>query len=107
MNRWVRAAGLISPRTGKPLHLTPRRLRYTLATEMAREGASRHKIADVLDHTDLQNVEVYIEAASYIVTQINGERNGLIVEMTTHAFRHWVTTQAAIGGIDDALLARW
>lgn len=70
MNRWVRAARLISPRTGKPLHLTPRRLRYTLATEMAREGASRHRIADVLDHTDLQNVEVYIEASSYIVTQV-------------------------------------
>ncbi len=73
MNRWARAAGLISPRTGMPLRVTPRRFRYTLATEMAREGASRHKIAEVLDHTDLQNVEVYIEASSYIVTQV-GER---------------------------------
>ncbi len=35
------------------------------------------------------------------------ERNGRIVEMTSHGFRHWVTTQAAIGGVDDALLARW
>ncbi|MBV9599784.1 MAG: site-specific integrase [Chloroflexi bacterium] len=73
MNRCVRAAGVISPRTNKLLHLRPRRLRYTLATEMAREGASRHRIADVLDHTDLQNVEVYIEASSYIVMQV-GDR---------------------------------
>src|SRR5947209_19934 len=47
LRRWVRAACIISPRTGRPLRLSPRRLRYTLATEMAREGASRHKIADV------------------------------------------------------------
>ena len=73
INRWARAADLYSPRTGKPLQLNARRFRYTLATEMAREGASRHKIADVLDHTDLQNVEVYIEASSYIVTQV-GDR---------------------------------
>ncbi|HLZ28941.1 MAG TPA: site-specific integrase [Chloroflexota bacterium] len=70
MRDWVRSAGLVSPRTGLPLHLTPRRFRYTLATEMAREGASRHKIADLLDHSDLQNVEVYIEASSYIASQV-------------------------------------
>ncbi len=27
--------------------------------------------------------------------------------MTSHAFRHWVTTQAAAVGVDDATLARW
>ena len=70
LRRWVRAAELISPRTKRPLLLSPRRLRYTLATEMAREGASRHKIADVLDHSDLQNVEVYIEASSYVARQV-------------------------------------
>ena len=42
---WATEAGLVSPRTRKTLHLTPRRLRYTLATQMAREGASREKIA--------------------------------------------------------------
>jgi hypothetical protein len=34
---------------------------------MAREGASPEKIASVLDHTDLQNVEVYVETSSYIL----------------------------------------
>jgi integrase len=70
LQRWVKAANLISPRTGQLLRLSPRRLRYTLATQMAAEGASRHKIADVLDHTDLQNVEVYIEASSSMARQV-------------------------------------
>lgn len=70
LQRWVKAANLISPRTGRLLRLSPRRLRYTLATQMAAEGASRHKIADVLDHTDLQNVEVYIEASSNMARQV-------------------------------------
>ncbi len=38
MARFVTAARVISPRTRSLLHLTPRRLRSTLATEMAREG---------------------------------------------------------------------
>ncbi len=70
MVRFATAARLMSPRTRSPLHLTPRRFRSTLATEMAREGASRERIAEVLDHTDLQNVNVYIEAASYVVDQL-------------------------------------
>lgn len=70
MARFVTAAQLTSARTRSQLHLTPRRFRSTLATEMAREGASRERIAEVLDHTDLQNVDVYIEAASYIVDQL-------------------------------------
>ena len=73
MARFVTAARLISPRTRSPLHLTPRRFRSALATEMAREGASRERIAEVLDHTDLQNVDVYIEAAAFVVDQV-GER---------------------------------
>ena len=35
------------------------------------------------------------------------EANGSLVRMTSHAFRHWVTTQAAAVGVDDATLARW
>jgi integrase len=73
LNRFATAAHLVSPRTRSRLHLTARRFRFTLATEMAREGASRARIAEVLDHTDLQNVNVYVEAASYVVDQM-GER---------------------------------
>lgn len=86
MTRFVTAAHLRSARTGSQLHLTPRRFRSTLATEMAREGASQEKIAEVLDHTDLQNVHVYIEAASYVVDQL-GERFDQVFDPLLQRFR--------------------
>lgn len=70
MRRWVADTQLISPRTGEHLHLHARRFRYTLATHLAEEGASRFHIAEILDHTDLQNVEVYVATSSRIVDQI-------------------------------------
>jgi integrase len=66
MHRFVKAAELKSPRTGALLNLHPRRFRYTLATYMAEEGASKFHIAEVLDHTDLQCVNVYVETVSSI-----------------------------------------
>jgi integrase len=86
MARFATAARLISPRTRSQLHLTPRRFRSTLATEMAREGASRERIAEVLDHTDLQNVDVYVEAASYVVDQL-GEQFDRIFDPLLQRFR--------------------
>jgi len=86
MTRFVTATQLRSARTGSQIHLTPRRFRSTLATEMAREGASRERIAEVLDHTDLQNVHVYIEAASYVVDQL-GERFDQVFAPLLHRFR--------------------
>jgi integrase len=72
MKRFATEGDLISPRTGLRLKLFSRRFRYTLGTEMAREGASPEKIAGVLDHTDLQNVDVYIETSSYVIDQLVG-----------------------------------
>ncbi|MFD2262593.1 site-specific integrase [Lacibacterium aquatile] len=62
---------VISPRTGKPLHVSPRRLRYTFATRLVREGASQVVVADALDHTDLQNVQVYFDLKSDIVEKLD------------------------------------
>lgn len=67
---WVHEAGIISPRTGEPLKANPSRFRYTLATEAARDGASRLDIAHLLFHKDLQNVEVYFDAAGTVMDQI-------------------------------------
>lgn len=66
MRRFSKAAGLISPRTGKPLMITARRFRFSIATHMAEEGASLFHIAEVLDHSDTQNVRVYVETSSSI-----------------------------------------
>lgn len=70
MGRFARDADLVSPRTGKRLQLHPRRFRYTLATHLAAEGASRFHIAEVLDHTDLQNVDVYVETTPAIIEPV-------------------------------------
>jgi integrase len=70
MRQFVTHAGIISPRTGEPLQVTARRFRYTLATHLAAEGASKFHIAEVLDHTDLQNVEVYVETTPAITDQV-------------------------------------
>jgi integrase len=56
--------------TGSPLRVSPRRFRYTLATHMAEEGASKYHIAEILDHIDLQNVNVYVETVSSIAAAV-------------------------------------
>jgi hypothetical protein len=100
LKRFATAADLVSPRTRSRLHLTARRFRFTLATEMAREGASRARIAEVLDHSDLQNVNVYIEAASYVVDQL-GERFDLVFDPLLQRFRGKIVNAADRPAFDD------
>lgn len=42
-------------------HVNPRRLRYTFATRLVLSGVSKERLADLLDHTDLQHVQVYYD----------------------------------------------
>ena len=70
MKHFSKAAGLVSPRTGKMLLITARRFRFSIATHMAEEGASLFHIAEVLDHSDTQNVRVYVETASSITDPV-------------------------------------
>ena len=70
MRRFAKAANLISPVTSTLLKLYPRRFRYTLATYMAEEGASKYHIAEILDHTDLQHAHVYVETVSSIAESV-------------------------------------
>jgi integrase len=100
LKRFATAADLVSPRTRSRLHLTARRFRFTLATEMAREGASRARIAEVLDHTDLQNVNVYIEAASYVVDQL-GERFDEVLDPLLQRFRGKIVDSADRQALDN------
>lgn len=62
---------IISPITGEILHLSTRRLRYTLATSLAAEGISKRELARILDHTDTQHVLVYFELAGNIVEHLD------------------------------------
>jgi hypothetical protein len=53
---------LISPRTGKPLHVTSNRIRHTGATRLAFNGVSRDLISEILEHDDPTSCQAYIDA---------------------------------------------
>ena len=73
--RLVVAAGekinVISERSGISLHLNPNRFRYTLGTNLAREGKGEYVIAEALDHSDIQNAGVYVKNLPDIVERID------------------------------------
>jgi len=50
--------------------MNARRFRFSIATHMAEEGASLFHIAEILDHSDTQNVRVYVETASSIADPV-------------------------------------
>lgn len=62
---------LRSPLTGKVMHLTPRRFRYTVGTIYASMGMPKRELAARLDHTDLQNVEVYYSILTSMRTTLD------------------------------------
>ncbi len=70
MRRFVKAAGIVSSHTQMMLSMTPRRFRTSLATHLAAQGASNFHIAEILDHTDLQNVRVYTQTVPSIADQV-------------------------------------
>jgi hypothetical protein len=73
-NQHIRRAVLklgAKSRTGEPLSITSRRLRYTLATRMVASGASRYAVAHALDHSDLQSVPVYFDVDENIVDNLD------------------------------------
>lgn len=65
------AIKLISERTGQPIRLNAYRFRYTLGTNLAREGRREFIIAEALDHSDTQHVGVYVKNIPDIVRHIN------------------------------------
>lgn len=60
-----------SERTGEYLRISSVRFRRTFATRAAIEGHGELVIAELLDHSDTQNVGVYIEARPEIVERID------------------------------------
>lgn len=57
----VKAARITSERTGELMALVATRFRYTKGTRAAREGFGQMVIAELLDHTDTQNVDIYTQ----------------------------------------------
>lgn len=71
LERILRNLSVMSERTGKLLHITTTRFRRTLLTRAAMEGHGELILAELADHTDTQNVGVYIEARPEIVERID------------------------------------
>ena len=59
LTRGLGELNVLSARTGARLHINPRRCRYTLATRAARQGYGPVVIAELVDHSDVQNVKIY------------------------------------------------
>ncbi|MEW5976417.1 MAG: site-specific integrase [Acidobacteriota bacterium] len=69
--RFALHARILSPRTGQHLHLFPYRLRYTLATRLAAQGAPAQVIAELLDHSGTDDVLVYIRSTPNITDYLD------------------------------------
>lgn len=67
----ARVANINSERTGKAIEITSYRFRYTMGTRAAREGFGIMVIAELLDHSDTQNANVYIENIPEYAERIN------------------------------------
>lgn len=63
-----------SERTGDHIHISATRFRRTLGTRAAQEGHGELVIAELLDHSDTQNVGVYASACKGSVTLISSTR---------------------------------
>ncbi|WP_184415255.1 site-specific integrase [Rhodocyclus tenuis] len=81
---FVRRHKITSPITGELLHINPRRMRYTFATDMVDMGISKAELAVALGHSDTQSVRVYYDIGSRIVPHLkNASAGGIepILEM--------------------------
>ncbi|MBA1245071.1 site-specific integrase [Pseudomonas japonica] len=65
------ALRVYSERTGEPIRISSKRLRHTVATSAAREGHGELIIAELLDHSDTQNVGIYVKATPEIIERID------------------------------------
>lgn len=75
----------MSERTGERIHLTSKRFRYTLGTDLNREGAGVGVIAAALDHSDHQNSGVYVESIGENATRLN-QKIGKLLAPLAQAF---------------------
>jgi hypothetical protein len=65
------AASIISPRTGKLLHISPLRLRHTFGTRHSEQGTPAKLLAELLDHSYQVSSMYYVRSTSNIVDHLN------------------------------------
>ncbi|HBA5837568.1 TPA: phage integrase family protein, partial [Escherichia coli] len=67
----VNNGNVISNRTGAILNITPRRLRYTIATMLSKDGYNDNIIAELLDHSSTSSIGIYIKNIADSVERID------------------------------------
>jgi integrase len=65
------AADIVSPRTQKILGLSALRFRHTFGTRLAEQGTPAKLIAEMLDHSQMSSVLVYIKSTSSLVERLD------------------------------------
>lgn len=71
LQRCARASTARSERTGEFIRLSATRFRHTRGTKLRREGFGPFVIAELLDHSDIQNVRVYTDNTAQEAVVIN------------------------------------
>ncbi len=71
LRRCARASTARSERTGEFIRLSATRFRHTRGTKLRREGFGPFVIAELLDHSDIQNVKVYTDNTAQEAVVIN------------------------------------
>ena len=71
LKRCARASTARSERTGEFVRLSATRFRHTRGTKLRREGFGPFVIAELLDHSDVQNVRVYTDNTAQEAVVIN------------------------------------
>lgn len=70
-----------SERTGEQIHLTPQRFRYSLGSDLDREGYGIGIIAAALDHQDNQNAGVYIGISEAMAHRLDAKIGPLLAPL--------------------------
>lgn len=99
----ARVISVVSERTGEVMHLTSKRFRSTMGSDLAREGAGVGVIAAALDHSDYQNAGVYVKTSPEMATRLD-EKLGKYLAPLAQAFAgHIVRDESeAIRGNDSS-----
>lgn len=71
LRRCARASTARSERTGEFIRISATRFRRTRGTKLRREGFGPYVIAELLDHSDVQNVRVYTDNTAQEAVVIN------------------------------------
>lgn len=84
---------VFSERTGSVMHVIPVRFRRTIGTQAAVEGHGPLVIAELLDHTDLQNVDVYVSSTPEIIDRIDRAVAAKLAPLLKLLLASWLTVE--------------